>query len=88
MEKPTITMDSEGPGGNVFAVMAEARSAIIAAARKACFMKAREDREQDIAAAEAEAGAMMREVMLAHSYDEALSVIRRYVTIQEKGGGL
>lgn len=88
MEKPTILIDPAGPGGNVFAVMAEARSAIIAAARKACFMKAREDREQDIAAAEAEAGAMMREVMLAHSYDEALSVIRRYVTIQEKGGGL
>lgn len=88
MEKPTITIDPEGPGGNVFAVMAEARSAIIAAARKACFMKAREDREQDIAAAEAEAGTMMREVMLAHSYDEVLSVIRRYVTIQEKGGGL
>ena len=51
-------------------------------------MKVREDREQDIAAAEAEAGTMMREVMQAHSYDEALSVIRRYVTIQEKGGGL
>lgn len=88
MEKPTITIDPTGPGGNVFAVMAEARSAIIAAARNARFMKAREDREQDIAAAEAEAGVMMREVMQAHSYDEALGVIRRYVTIQEKGGGL
>ena len=86
MDKPTITIDPAGPGGNVFAVMAEARSAIIAAARKASFMKVREDREQDIAAAEA--GTMMREVMQAHSYDEALSVIRRYVTIQEKGGGL
>lgn len=83
MEKPTITIDPAGPGGNVFAVMAEARSAIIAAARKA-----REDREQDIAAAEAEAGTMMREVMQAHSYDEALCIIRRYVTIQEKGGSL
>lgn len=88
MEKPTITIDPEGPGGNVFAVMAEARSAIIAAARKACFKKTKEDREQGIAAAEAEAGVMMREVMQAHSYDEALGVIRRYVTIQEKGGGL
>lgn len=56
MDKPTITIDPAGPGGNVFAVMAEARSAIIAAARKASFMKVREDREQDIAAAEAEAG--------------------------------
>ena len=82
MDKPTITIDPAGPGGNVFAVMAEA------AARKASFMKVREDREQDIAAAEAEAGTMMREVMQAHSSDEALSVIRRYVTIQEKGGGL
>lgn len=88
MEKPTITIDPAGPGGNVFAVMAEARSAIIAAARKASFMKAREDREQDIAAAEAEAGTMMQEVMQAHSYDEALCIIRRYVTIQEKGGSL
>ena len=88
MDKPTITIDPAGPCGNVFAVMAEARSAIIAAARKASFMKVREDREQDIAAAEAEAWTMMREVMQAHSYDEALSVIRRYVTIQEKGGSL
>lgn len=31
---------------------------------------------------------MMREVMQAHSYDEALGIIRRYVTIQEKGGSL
>ena len=88
MDKPTITIDPAGPGGNVFAVMAEARSAIIAAARKASFMKVREDREQNIAAAEAEAGGMMREVMQAHSYDEALGIIRRYVTIQEKGGSL
>lgn len=41
MDKPTITIDPAGPGGNVFAVMAEARSAIIAAARKASFMKVR-----------------------------------------------
>lgn len=88
MEKPTILIDPAGPGGNAFAVMSEARSAIIAAARKSSFMKAREDRKQDIAAAESEAGSMMREVMQAHSYDEALGVIRRYVTIQEKGGGL
>lgn len=88
MEKPTILIDPAGPDGNAFAVMAEARSAIIAAARKSSFMKAREDRKQDIAAAESEAGTMMREVMQAHSYDEALGIIRRYVTIQEKGGGL
>ncbi|BFL28564.1 hypothetical protein K320107C7_09790 [Alistipes shahii] len=83
MEKPIIEVDLQGPDGNVFALMAEARAAMIAAVPCEGSVSQRQwNREK----AEAKAYGMMRAMMQSHSYDEALSVIRRYVTIQEKGG--
>ena len=85
MYKAIIEVDLRGPDGNVFALMTKARAAIIAAVpRGGSAVERRWKREK----AECEADKMMRAVMQSHSYDEALSVIRQYVTIQEKGGGL
>lgn len=83
MEKPIIEVDLQGPDGNVFALMAEARIAMIAAAqREGTVFQRQWNREK----AEAKAYGMMRAAMQSHSYDKALSVIRQYVTIREKGG--
>lgn len=83
MEKPIIEVDLQGPDGNVFALMMKARAAMIAATqREGTVFQRQWNREK----AEAEAYGMMRAAMQSHSYDEALSVIRQYVTIQEKGG--
>lgn len=83
MEKAIVEVDLQGPDGNVFALMAKARAAMIAAVpHTGSATQRRWNREK----AEVEAGRMMTAVMQSHSYDEALSVIRQYVTIQEKGG--
>lgn len=88
MEKPTITVDLSGAQGNIFALMSEARAAILSNVRKLGFQtrKSREEQERDKAHAEFVAGQMMREVMQTHTYDGALAVIRRYVNIKQKGG--
>lgn len=81
MEKPIIEVDLQGPDGNVFALMVKARVAMIAAVPCEGSISQRQwNREK------AEAYEMMQTVMQSHSYGEALSVIRQYVTIQEKGG--
>lgn len=86
MEKPTITVDLSGAQGNIFALMSEARAAILSNVRKLGFQtrKSREEQERDKAHAEFVAGQMMREVMQTHTYDGALAVIRRYVNIKQK----
>ena len=88
MEKPTITVDLSGAQGNIFALMSEARAAILSNVRKLGFQtrKSREEQERDKAHAEFVAGQMMREVMQTHTYDGALAVIRQYVNIKQKGG--
>ena len=85
METPIIEVDLQGSDGTVCARMTKARASICAAEpRGGSAVERRWTREK----AECEADKMMRAVMQSHSYDEALSVIRQYVTIQEKGGGL
>lgn len=88
MEKPIIEVDLQGPDGNVFALMAEARVAILSDVRRLGFQtrKSREEQDRDRAHAEFVAGQMMREVMQTHTYDGALAIIRRYVNIKQKGG--
>lgn len=90
MEKPIIEVDLQGPDGNVFALMAEARVAILSDVRRLGLQtrKSREEQDRDRAHAEFVAGQMMREVMQTHTYDGALAIIRRYVNIKQKGGGL
>lgn len=90
MEKPIIEVDLQGPDGNVFALMAEARVAILSNVRRLGLQtrKSREEQDRDRAHAEFVAGQMMREVMQTHTYDGALAIIRRYVNIKQKGGGL
>ena len=86
MEKPIIVVDLKGAEGNIFALMATARIAIISAARRPGFRigKLVEESERDQRNAEFVSRQMMNEVMLAHSYDEALGIVRRYVTIREE----
>ncbi|WP_304947934.1 hypothetical protein [uncultured Alistipes sp.] len=88
MEKPIIEVDLQGPDGNVFALMAEARVAILSDVRRLGLQtrKSREEQDRDKAHAEFVAGQMMREVMQTHTYDGALAIIRRYVNIEQKGG--
>lgn len=90
MEKPIIEVDLQRPDGNVFALMAEARVAILSDVRRLGLQtwKSREEQDRDRAHAEFVAGQMMREVMQTHTYDGALAIIRRYVNIKQKGGGL
>lgn len=90
MEKPTIHVDLSGSQGNVFALMSEARGAIISAVRRLGIQtsKSSEERMKDLYHAKFTAEQMMREVMRAHSYDEALNIVRKYVNIEEKGGSL
>lgn len=90
MEKPTITVDLSGEQGNIFTLMSEARAAILSDVRRLGFQtqKSREEQDRDKAHAEFVAGQMMREVMQTHTYNGALAVIRRYVNIEQKGGGL
>ncbi len=90
MEKPIIEVDLQGPDGNVFALMAEARIAILSGVRRLGLQtrKSREEQDRDRAHAEFVAGQMMREVMQTHTYDGALAIIRQYVNIKQKGGGL
>lgn len=90
MEKPIIEVDLQGPDGNVFALMTEARVAILSNVRRLGLQtrKSREEQDRDRAHAEFVAGQMMREVMQTHTYDGALAIIRRYVNIKQKGGGL
>lgn len=90
MEKPIIEVDLQGPDGNVFALMAEARVAILSDVRRLGLQtrKSREEQDRDRAHAEFVAEQMMREVMQTHTYDGALAIIRRYVNIKQKGGGL
>lgn len=81
MEKPIVKVDLQGPDGNVFALMRAARAAMLAAVpRGGTAVQRRWKRE----AAEGEADRMMKAVMQTHSYDEALEVIGRYVTIQDE----
>lgn len=88
MEKPIIQVDLQGPDGNVFALMAKARTAILSDVRRLGFQtrKSREEQDRDKAHAEFVAEQMMREVMQTHTYDGALTIIRRYVNIKQKGG--
>lgn len=88
MEKPIIQVDLQGPDGNVFALMAKARAAILSDVRRLGFQtrKSREEQDRDKAHAEFVAEQMMREVMQTHTYDGALTIIRRYVNIKQKGG--
>jgi hypothetical protein len=88
MEKPIIEVDLQGPDGNVFALMAKARAAILSDVRRLGFQtrKSREEQDRDKAHAEFVAEQMMREVMQTHTYDGALTIIRRYVNIKQKGG--
>lgn len=90
MGKPIIEVDLQGPDGNVFALMAEARVAILSDVRRLGLQtrKSREEQDRDRAHAEFVAGQMMREVMQTHTYDGALAIIRRYVNIKQKGGSL
>lgn len=81
MEKPIIKVDLQGPDGNVFALMRMARAAIMAAVQRGGNSTQRRWKRE---AAERESSRMMEAVMQAHSYDEALEVIRRYVTIQDE----
>jgi len=83
MEKPIVKVDLQGPDGNVFALMRMARAAIIAAVPRGGNSTQRRWKRE---AAECEADRMMKAVMRTHSYDEALEVIRRYVTIQDERG--
>ena len=83
MENPIIEVDLRGPDGNVFALMTKARAAIIAAVPRGGTSTQRRWKRE---AAQCKADRMMKAVMQAHSYEEALAVIRQYVTIQEKGG--
>lgn len=85
MEKPVIEVDLQGPDGSVFALMAKARTALMTAIPLHGMV---EQRQRRWAEAAGKADKMMRAVMQSHSYDEALSVVRQYVTIQEKGGSL
>lgn len=85
MGKPIIEVDLQGPDGNVFALMAKARASIIAAVPRGGTSTQRRWKRE---AAQCEANRMMKAVMQTHSYEEALAVIRQYVTIQEKGGSL
>ena len=88
MEKPIIEVDLQGPDGNVFALMAEARVAILSDVRRLGLQtrKSREEQDRDKAPAEFVGGQLMREVMQTHTYDGALAIIRRYVNIEQKGG--
>ncbi len=89
MDKPIIEVDLQGPDGNVFALMAKARVAIISAVRRPGFRAKApaEELARNQQNAEVVAQLMMQEVMQAHSYTEALDVIRRYVTIREEVHG-
>ena len=88
MEKPIIEVDLQGPDGNGFALMAKARAAILSDVRRLGFQtrKSREEQDRDKAHAEFVAEQMMREVMQTHTYDGALTIIRRYVNIKQQGG--
>lgn len=88
MEKAIIEVDLQGPDGNVFALMAKARAAILSDVRRlgSQTRKSREEQNRDKAHAEFVAEQMMREVMQTHTYDGALTIIRQYVNIKQKGG--
>lgn len=81
MEKPIIKVDLQGPDGDVFALMNKARAAIIAAVPRGGNPTQRRWKRE---AAQLEASKMMKAVMQTHSYNEALDVIREYVTIQDE----
>ncbi len=81
MEKPIIKVDIQGLDGNVFALMAKARAAIIAAVPPGGNSTQRRWKRE---AAHLEVAKMMKSVMQAHSYDEALNAISKYVTIQDE----
>ncbi len=81
MGKPIIKVDLQGPDGNVFALMAKARAAMIAAVPRGGNSTQRRWKRE---AAYLEAAKMMKSVMQSHSYDEALDAISEYVTIQDE----
>ncbi len=81
MEKPKIKVDLQGPDGNVFALMFKARAAMIAAVPPGGNSTQRRLKRE---AAHLEAAKMMKAVMQSHSYDEALNVISKYVTIKDE----
>ncbi len=82
MEKPIIKVDLQGPDGNVFALMFKARAAMIAAAIQPG--ESSTQRRWKREAAQREASEMKKSVLEAHSYDEALDAISKYVTIQDE----
>lgn len=81
MEKPIVKVDLSGPDGNVFALMQAARAAMLAAVPRGGNPTERRWRREH---AQGDASEMMEAVMQTHSYDEALEVIGRYVTIQDE----
>ena len=81
MEKPIIIVDLQGSEGNVFALMVKARAAMIAAVPRGGNSTQRRWKRE---AAQVEVARMMKAVMQAHSYDEALDAIGEYVTIQSE----
>lgn len=81
MEKPIVKVDLSGPDGNVFALMQMARAAMLAAVPHGGNPTERRWKREH---AQGDASEMMKAVMQTHSYDEALEVIGRYVTIQDE----
>lgn len=81
MEKPIVKVDLSGPDGNVFALMQMARAAMLAAVPRGGNPTERRWRREH---AQGDASEMMKAAMQTHSYDEALEVIGRYVTIQDE----
>lgn len=74
MKKPVITIDPDGPEGNIYYILGKAVRALLCAGDFS-------------AGSKEEAGRMRREVRdLSHTYEEAVSAIEEYVEIKWKGG--
>lgn len=72
--KPAITIDPDGPEGNIYFILGKAVKAVITAGGWSAVSKTR--------------AAVLQERVLSdtHSYEEAVSAIEEYVDIKWKGG--